>query len=323
MQTYLKTKPAGIQLLLFMGMAFGIFLILSLIGGAALSKMTGISMLQLQDVSNWNAKDPNMIFFIRGMLLIQFLGLFVIPSLLFSYLSDPRPLDYIGLKNPSQGIFWVYGILCLLVSIPFVDYMGYLNQKIFFGTAQNWVKGMEDDAAKQIQFMLSKHTPTELVLNLIFIAGFAGIGEELFFRGVLQRLFIKSTRSPIWGIIITAALFSGFHFQFFGFIPRFLLGAILGAIYWYSGSLWTAIIAHFVYDGLMIVLVYFNPDLIKHPDSTLLQQSQLQLLITAAISLLLTWLLLQQMRKKSSTDYHAVYAADSETAEELTDERWR
>lgn len=310
MQTYLKSRPVWIQLLLFIGMAFGIFLVASLIGVTILSKVTGIGIAQVRDVSKWDANNPNMIFYIRGMLLIQFVGMFLVPSLLFGYFSDPKPLRYLGLKPPSKHIYWILGVLALIVAIPFVDYMGYLNQKILFGEALKWVKTLEEEAAKQIQFMLNRHTLSELILNLVFIAVFAGVGEEIFFRGVLQRLIIKATKNPLAGIMITAAVFSMMHLQFFGFIPRFLLGAILGAIYWYSGSLWTAIIAHFLYDAFMIVLIYLNPELIKNPETSLLQQSQMQLLFSAVVSLLLTMFLLREMKKRSTSSYAEVYKDD-------------
>lgn len=317
MQTYLKTKPAWIQLLLFLGMAFGIFIVFSFIGIFILSKMTGINVLEFQNVENWDASKPNMIIYIRGMLLIQFLSLFLIPSLLFSYFADPKPMHFIGLKKPSNAIYWVLGILVLLVAIPFVDFVGLVNQKLPFGGAQSWMKSMEEEASKQIQFMLSKHTPSELILNLVFIAVFAGVGEELFFRGILQRIFIRLTNNPWYGIIITAAIFSAFHFQFFGFLPRFLLGILLGAVYWYSGSLWTAILSHFIYDGLMIVIIYLNPEMVKNLDATIMQQSNLQLIVTALLSLVFTILIVLHMKKKSTAQYAVVYKDDKPSPDEM------
>jgi len=317
MQTYLKSRPIWIQLLLFIGMAFGIFMALSTIGVFILSKTTGISIFQLQDISKWNSNDPNMIYFIRGMLLIQFLGLFLIPSLLFGYFSDPKPAQYLGLRSPHQSIYWILGVAALLVSIPFVEYTGILNQKLIVsGEAQKWMKSLEEEAAKQIQFMLSKHTVSELFLNLVFISLFAGVGEELFFRGVLQRLFIKLTKNPWAGIIITAILFSGVHFQFFGFLPRLFLGILLGALYWYSGSLWTAILAHFVYDGLIIVLVYFKPEMAADSNATIVNPAQLTLM--AFISAVLTFVVVWQMIKKSKTSYAAVYKDDEPPHDEFS-----
>ncbi|MDQ3683535.1 MAG: CPBP family intramembrane metalloprotease, partial [Bacteroidota bacterium] len=234
MQTYLKTRPAWVQLLLFLGMSFGILIAISLIGSIILSKITGISLREMGSINDWDTSDPNMLFMLRSMMLLQFLGLFLIPSLLFAYFSDPHPLRYLGLKKPSKTIYWVLGIAAMLIAIPLVEYTGILNKQFPFSTGtQKWMQGMEEGASKAIEFMLAKNSVTDLILNLIMIAVFAGVGEELFFRGVLQRLFIKVFKNPWAGIIAAAFFFSFFHFQFFGFIPRILLGLLLGALYWY------------------------------------------------------------------------------------------
>ncbi|WP_121352523.1 CPBP family intramembrane glutamic endopeptidase [Flavisolibacter nicotianae] len=311
MQTYLKTRPAWIQLLLFLGMAFGLFMVSVLIGMPVLSKITGLSVFQLQDSKNWDLTNPAMLTFVRGMILLQFLFLFTIPSLLFGYFSDPQPLRYLGLQAPSKAIYWLLGILLIVVAYPFVEYIGYLNQKLSLGeSTNNWMKGMEEEAARQLKFMLQNHTPGELFKNLIFISLFAGIGEELFFRGILQRIFIRMTQNPWMGIVLTAAIFSGIHFQFYGFFPRFLLGILLGAIYWYSGSLWTAILAHFLYDASVIVYLYANPQMLNNPDATMIKGQDMQLLVGALLSLALTVVLLRQMKKRSVASYEEIYRDD-------------
>jgi uncharacterized protein len=309
MQTYLKTRPVWIQLLLFIGMAFGILMVVFLIGGVILSQITGISLLEMNNPAAWDPKDPNILTLIRGMLLLQFLGMFLIPSLLFAYFSDPQPLQYIGLKPPAKALYWIAGISIMLVAVPMVEYTGLFNRDLPFAPeTRKWMQSMEDEAARTLKVMLGSTTLTDLLLNVVFIAAFAGVGEELFFRGVIQRLFIRATKSPWAGIIIAAFLFSFFHFQFFGFIPRFLLGILLGAIYWYSGSLWPAILAHFVYDAFFITLAYFNPELVTNADAQLVDKSYLTLaaLGSTALVVLLVWL----MKKNSTTDYNEVYRDD-------------
>jgi membrane protease YdiL (CAAX protease family) len=309
MQTYLKTKPAWMQLLLFMGMAFGLAAVFLLLGSLILAQLTGVSMVALSDTSQWNTSNPNMLTAIRGMILLQFLGVFLVPSLLFAYFSDPKPGQYLGLKAPSNAGYWIIGILIMFIAIPLVEYTGTLNKQVNFGAEiQQQAQRMEKEAAKTIQFMLGTHTVSNLLINLIFIAAFAGIGEELFFRGVLQRIFIKSTRSPWAGIIITAFIFSFFHFQFFGFVPRLLLGVLLGAIYWYSGSLWPAIIAHFLYDAFIIVLAYFNPKMVTDQDASMIDTSYLW--IGALISAVLVGAMLWWMNKNSTNSFERVYAGD-------------
>ena len=309
MQSYLKTKPVFVQILMFLGMAFGIFMVMFTIGIPVLSKMTGLSAFQLADMDNWDSSNSNTIIFLRGMLLLQFLGLFVIPSLLFAYFSDPQPLQYIGLNGNGKASYWILGIAALLLATPLVEYIGIINKQLVFGEgAKRWVQTMEEEALKQIQFMLQKHTPTELIYNLIFIALFAGIGEELFFRGVLQRLLIKSFKNPWMGIVVAATVFSAFHFQFFGFLPRLLLGVLLGAIYWYSGSLWPSILAHFVYDGFIIVMMYANPSLADNADASLFDGQRLALY--ALGSAVLVTAIIWQMHKTSTITYEEVYKND-------------
>ena len=187
--------------------------------------------------------------------------------------------------------------------------MGVLKQKMNFGAeGQKWMKSMEEEAAKQIQFMLSRHTVSELITNLIFISLFAGIGEEIFFRGILQRLFIRAFKNPWMGIVLTAALFSAFHLQFFGFFPRLFLGIVLGAIYWYSGSLWMAILAHFFYDGSIIVAAYFSPSIVQQSDQSIINSSGLG--VMALISMALTIFILWKMKENSSASYAEVYSGD-------------
>lgn len=309
MQTYLKTRPVWIQLLLFMGMAFGLFLTISLIGDLVLAQMTGMSIFKTRSVATAPASDANKLIFLRGAQLIQFLGMFVIPSLLFAYFSDPQPKTYLGLRPPSKALYWVLGILVMLVAIPMTDYIGLINRELPVSPeTRRWVQSMEDEAAGTIRVLLKDTTPLNLVLNIIFIAAFAGIGEELFFRGVLQRLFIRGTRSPWAGIIIAAFVFSFFHFQFFGFIPRLLLGMLLGAIYWYSGSLWTAIVAHFLYDAFLITMAYFNPALASSPDAMLVDKSILTW--AALLSTVLVGLILWVMKKASKANYNDIYRDD-------------
>lgn len=312
MQTYLKTKPVWMQLLLFLGMAFGILMVVFLVGGIILSQITGMSLMEMGDVNSWK-NDAATLTMVRGMLLLQFLGLFLIPSLLFAYFSDPQPAKYLGLKAPERSFYWLLGIAALLLAVPIVEYTGILNKNMPFNQGTiDWMKKMEEDASKTIQFMLADRSVGNLLLNLVFIALFAGVGEELFFRGIFQRLFIKATKSPWAGIILAAFFFSFFHFQFFGFIPRFLLGILLGAMYWYSGSLWVAIIAHFVYDAFFITYAYFEPEMITNTEASLVDRSYLVVaaLVSAAVVALLVW----WMRKHSSASYEKVYKDDNPVA---------
>jgi len=205
-------------------------------------------------------------------------------------------------------LYYLAAVGAMLVALPLVNWLGELNQQIQFPSdIAKWMKAGEEDAAKTVNALLTRHTIQDLLLNLICIAGLAAIGEELLFRGMIQRILIKLFKNPWPGIIIAAFLFSAMHMQFYGFLPRFVLGILLGIIYWYSGSLWVAMLAHFVYDGLLIVLSYFNPEMLNNENTVKLSN----LALAGTVSFVLVVLLIEWMRKKTTTQYDEVYAEDN------------
>jgi membrane protease YdiL (CAAX protease family) len=207
-------------------------------------------------------------------------------------------------------LYFILGITVLIIALPFVDWTGTINHYLVPESTGlgKWMKSMEEDASKQIAYMLKKDGINELVLNLVLVAVFAGVGEELFFRGVLQRLFIKFFKNAWAGIIVTAIIFSAIHLQFYGFIPRLVLGILLGLIYWYSGSLWPAILAHFAYDALAVVVIYFNPSMADEAGVTVSVGNQV---VLALGSLILIIGIIIIMKKRSTTTYEMMYARDN------------
>lgn len=314
MQTYLKNKPGAVQFFMFLAIAAASFLILGTIGTLIVSGITGTSITDIEQATNFN-KNPNALAFSRGLQLVQFISLFLIPSFLFAFLSHPRPALWLGLKPPTKNMYWILGIGIMLVSIPLVEYTGLLNRDISLGQAiDTWVRTKEAEATKMLQFMLGHQTVEELILNIIFIALLAGVGEELLFRGVLQRIFITWFKSPWLGIILAAFLFSALHVQFLGFFPRFILGILLGAICWYSGSLWPSIIAHFFYDAFFITLSYFYPQFVDNPDTTIVNPSSVFLM--ALVSLGLVLLIIWVMKKNSEKILPENFSMESAPGEE-------
>ena len=306
---YFKKVHPLLQVLIFAGIAAGCFLIVGMIGSVILASATGIDIMTLSDPDKWDYSDPSMLTFLRGMMVIQFLSLYIIPVFLFARLCDSRPSEYLGLRSANL-LYFILGVAVLLIALPFVDWTGTINNSLIPESTWlgKWMKSMEEDAARQIAFMLKGQGIKDLIINLIFVAAFAGIGEELFFRGVLQRLFIKGFKSPWVGILLTAFIFSAIHLQFYGFIPRFILGILLGLIYWYSGSLWPAILAHFAYDALAVIVIHYKPEMAEKEGMTLSFANQAFL---ALVSLVLVVGIIVIMKKRSTTTYEMMYARDN------------
>ncbi len=306
--SYFKRVHPLLQVIMFAGMALGCFLIVGFVGTFVLAQMTGIDLAVIADPDKWDYTDKGLIFFLRGMLVIQFFALYVIPVFLFAKFCDPKPAEYLGLRS-SKALYYILGIIVLIIALPLVDLAGvFNNQLIPENTAiGKWMKASEESTGKQIAFMLKRHTIQDLLLNLLMVAVFAGVGEELLFRGVLQRLFIKFFKNPWAGILAAAFIFSAIHMQFYGFIPRFILGILLGLIYWYSGSLWPAIIAHFAYDAFAVIMIWYNPDLADKENVSISLGNQTVLGLISATAVIAIIVI---MKKRSTTTYEAMYARD-------------
>jgi len=163
--------------------------------------------------------------------------------------------------------------LLMVVSMPIMSWIVELNADVvfpdFLSDVEQWMHQSEDDAMGLTKAFLTFDGIGSLIYVLIIVAVVPAIGEELLFRGVLQKSFIKLTNNPHWGIWITAFLFSALHMQFFGFFPRMLLGAVFGYLFLWSKSLWLPILGHFINNGTVVIISYLYPTSIDEMESSL------------------------------------------------------
>ena len=293
------------QLLIFGSLTIGIFLAVSVV---ALLVITRIYQVTPADFQVMDLSKPSMVSAIKAYQTIAHIALFTVPSLVFAYLSHSKPLSYIGFKKPVPVSFMMIAVIIIIGAFPMVAWLGEINQNIHLPESLKATeKALRDAEAKSnslLQRLLEMKSVGDLLLSLFILAVLPAIGEELFFRGVLQRLFIQILKRPWAGIIITAILFSAFHGLFLGFIPRAVLGIVLGALFWYSGSLWPGILAHFINNALQIIVMYYNPELVeKDPEFTVPLIAGSTLIVAG-----LTW----WMDKKSQTSYSEVYDTDDD-----------
>ncbi|GAA0879333.1 hypothetical protein GCM10009119_23010 [Algoriphagus jejuensis] len=121
---------------------------------------------------------------------------------------------------------------------------------------ERWMKEMETQLMELTKFLTDFQNIPELLTGILVIGVFAGIGEEMFFRGIIQPKMKLYTNSAHWGIWLTAIIFSAIHVQFYGFLPRVFLGALFGYLYHYSGSLLYPILAHVFNNSLTVIVIY-------------------------------------------------------------------
>lgn len=213
--------------------------------------------------------DMSSIRSLKIMQMIQAVGLFVLPPLVLAYLWSDKPLNYLGFKSGFTFADLLLVAVFMVVAIPFINLISSLNQLLvlpdFFSSAELWMKASEKQIAEITAKMLNVHTFPELLFNILLIAIIPAMGEEMFFRATIQKIFTE-WRKAVWGIWIAAFVFSAIHLQFYGFVPRMLLGAFLGYLYAWSGSLWLPVVAHFVNNAIAVVFYYLKYNGVNLPD---------------------------------------------------------
>lgn len=203
----------------------------------------------------------------KGIMALQwFVSLFTFVGGSWAYLRfiEKKSLYELSpLEAPSWRIF-SWSIIALIVSIPMMEYIIEWNQSIIlpagYEELETWMRSSEDNMARLTKFLLHFETPMDFLTALAVIAGMAAIGEELFFRGVLQNLlerYVVNVHVAVW---LSAAIFSFIHFQFYGFLPRMLLGAFFGYLYIWFRNIWLPILAHFFNNAWTLTLSYLHQE---------------------------------------------------------------
>jgi membrane protease YdiL (CAAX protease family) len=203
---------------------------------------------------------------IKSLKLAQFfqsLGMFVIPPFILAYLWSKEPLGYLRINRNPSGEYVLFAVIVMLVAIPAINLLGELNHAIPFpdslSSLENYLIDMEKRAEDLTIRMLDVNSVGGLLVNIGLIAIIPAVGEELFFRGIIQQVLQTNLKShaAVW---ITAIVFSTIHFQFFGFIPRMLMGAFLGYLLVWTKNMWVPIIAHFANNAVAVLFYYFNEE---------------------------------------------------------------
>ncbi|MEY1640403.1 CPBP family intramembrane glutamic endopeptidase [Tenuifilum osseticum] len=213
----------------------------SLIGILLLGLMYGASGVQVvlgNNLTNLNA--------LKLIQILQTTGIFIIPAILSAFLFSKKPWSYLCFEKVKfQTILKTF--IIVLISLPAINLLASINQLI---PMSDWMVEMERKAEAITKAFLLTGSIWAYLVNILMIAILPAVGEELIFRGILQRRLVEYTRSRWVGILLAAALFSAIHMQFQGFIPRFALGVAFGYLLEVTGSIWVPIAAHFFNNAI-------------------------------------------------------------------------
>lgn len=227
----------------------------SLVSAAVWMGMTGKSIFGMEA----DLLDPANYYAAMTMQALSTFFMFFLPVYFFAKICYKNPFEYIGFnKNFSmQQVVAIGGILIL--TLLFSDTVQQLTKMI--PLPQDLMKKfeqMETTREAQESALVQIQTLPKYLFSMILVAIFPAIFEEVLFRGGLQNLLTRWTKSPWTAIIVTSILFSAIHLSFYGFFVRLLLGIVLGLIFYYSGNIWMPILLHFLFNGLQVTALYIT-----------------------------------------------------------------
>ncbi|TWR29810.1 CPBP family intramembrane metalloprotease [Mucilaginibacter pallidiroseus] len=262
----------GLQFLVFICISIGIILLGTVISFVIVLATQGLDVLL--DVLRGTLNNPGIV---RALYVLQIVGttlpIFIAPVVFACYIVK-QPAEYLKTTIKINWVLFVAAFFIMMISMPLIELSSNINQKMvlpeFLKGIEDWMKRSEVMARKVTDLLLKMDTVADMIKNLVLVGLLTAIVEEFMFRGVVQTLMMKMTKNLHAAVWITAILFSAFHMEFYGFLPRMIIGAILGYFAAWSGSVWPAVWGHFLNNGTAVVVTYlFQHKMIKtSPDST-------------------------------------------------------
>lgn len=249
-------RPLVAKLLLLLGITLLFMAVGSGIGLVLFEAMAGISFVTFQLSPSLHPQAW------YATMVLQMLSTplpFVGASLFYWVIVEKETTNELHFHTPDLNL-WVGIALLVIGFMPFDGLFIEWNKNIQLPESMKaielWMKTSEDAAAELTTFLTAFNTPVRFAVGMLVVAVAAGASEELLFRGVLQNLLFKTWKNPHWAIWVAAFWFSFIHFQFYGFVPRMLLGAMFGYLYYWTKNLWVSMFAHFVNNGFTLLMVY-------------------------------------------------------------------
>ncbi|MES2779831.1 MAG: CPBP family intramembrane glutamic endopeptidase [Bacteroidota bacterium] len=236
---------------------------LSYLVGAYICKLLyGYDFLANPGLLNEYENSPYVLNALRVLQVVISIGAMLIPAWFFPKAIQQDSKQFLQLTSRPKWIFWLVTILLVLANIPLISWLVELNAQFrlpgSMAALEVQLKASEEAADEMTKAFLSGTTIRDLCINLFVVALVPAIAEELLFRGALQRFIYYCFGNKHAAIISAAIIFSAFHGQIYGFLPRMALGILLGYLFAYSGSLWPSVLVHFINNTISVLIVHFK-----------------------------------------------------------------
>ena len=255
-----KRKSWLLSLIVIVLVGIGVLIVLQVVALAIAPFLFNISMEEIIGLMTGDYSPPNgrmAMYFVQG--LGSGIGFWVAAYVIMHFIDKADLHWEIQLSRfnaKGAGLVFLIAIGGMLFNGLLVYWNSQLVLPEVFSELEIWMQEMETQLMEMTKYLTDFQSIPELLMGVLVIGILAGIGEEMFFRGLIQPKMHLYTGNAHAGIWVTAFIFSAIHLQFYGFLPRLFLGGMFGYLYYYSGSLTYPILAHIVNNTVTVLMVY-------------------------------------------------------------------
>ncbi|AEI49395.1 CPBP family intramembrane glutamic endopeptidase [Runella slithyformis] len=193
---------------------------------------------------------------------VSHLFTFLIPGVVYWRWSEKHRVEEFVRRPLPSFVVLILVLLTVVTFLPLnswiIEWNSHLHLPEGLHRMEDWMRRKEDELLKMTLFLTDFNSWPKFGVALLVIAILPAIGEEVLFRGIIQRKIFHKTRDVHSSVWLTAMLFSAIHLQFYGFVPRMLLGAMFGYMYFWARNLWAPIFAHFINNGLTVLAIFLS-----------------------------------------------------------------
>jgi len=300
-----KQASPFLQFLLLMFLLITLLIFSTLTGILMLVPIYGVSVIEKFSALSDYA-DPRITGLLKYFQIVNQIGMLILPAIFFAWLVDSAPFVYLRAHKIPGWRNLLLATLIVFASMPLIGWLVELNEAMrlphWLMGLEEWMKTAEDNATKITDAFLLTGSLGGFALNMLMIAVLPAIGEELLFRGVFMRLFIRWFKNNHAGVWMAAFVFSAIHMQFYGFMPRLLLGAAFGYLLIWSDNIWVPVAAHFVQNATSVVVAWLAGNGTISGSADDFGQTDNIFIIMASALLVATLLFLVFKRKKIGTE---------------------
>ena len=239
-------------------------------------------------------KNPLALMYFQAM--CSSIGFFLLPVIAYHVIFGYDIASSMGMRKIPSVKYWLLGIGVMFMSAIFIQLLVQINSAIPLSGKLQSLRTGQDEVQKMVEAFFSESSRARFLTLTLVMALLPAIGEELCFRGTIQTTLYQTNLGPVGAVIVSGLTFSLVHFEFDNFLAIWCMGIVLGFLYYYSGSIWVSIGAHFFNNFIVVVGKYAYMKGLVHTDVANNDTLPVYLTIPAGVAMVLGLMLLRKWR---------------------------